>query len=147
MARWQATGTDLAISALVAVAVVALLLVWYPGPLYEAGGSERLTVILMAIDIQAMSILTLLVFRAGKLGMKFDLAVVALPWAALLAYGLSVISAARGRRGVHHRPLRGGRRQPVRGRSVGRGRPGVQRLPCREGDLECFPKYYVPYAE
>jgi len=80
----------------VAVAVVSLLLlVWYPGPLYEAGGGERLTFILVAIDIVAGPILTLLVFRSGKPGMKFDLAIIAMLQAAFLAYGLWVISAAR----------------------------------------------------
>jgi hypothetical protein len=96
MSRWRAAGTHLALSAVVAIAVVSLLLlVWYPGPLYEASGGERLTFLLVAIDIVVGPILTLLVFKAGKRGMKFDLTAIALLQAAFLAYGLSVISAAR----------------------------------------------------
>jgi hypothetical protein len=96
MTRWRAAGTHLVLSAIVAVAVVSLLLlVWYPGPLYEASGGERLTFLLIAIDIVVGPILTLLVFKSGKRGMKFDLTVIALLQAAFLAYGLSVISAAR----------------------------------------------------
>lgn len=96
MSRWRAAGTHLALSAMVAIAVVSLLLlVWYPGPLYEASGGERLTFLLVAIDVVVGPILTLLVFKAGKPGMKFDLAVIAILQLAFLAYGLSVISAAR----------------------------------------------------
>jgi hypothetical protein len=96
MSRWRAAGTHLALSAIVAIAVVSLLLlVWYPGPLYEASGGERLTVLLLAIHVVVGPVLTLLVFKAGKRGMKFDLAVIAILQLAFLAYGLSVIAAAR----------------------------------------------------
>jgi hypothetical protein len=96
MSRWRAAGTHLALSAIVAIAVVSLLLlVWYPGPLYEASGGGRLTFLLIAIDVVVGPVLTLLVFKAGKPGMKFDLAVIAILQLAFLAYGLSVISAAR----------------------------------------------------
>lgn len=176
MTRWRAAGAHLAISALVAVAVVALLLlVWYPGPLYEAGGGERLTFILVAIDIVVGPILTLLVFRAGKPGMKFDLAVIALLQAAFLAYGLSVISAARpafvvftidrfvavGANQISDKRLSEASRPEYARRSwtgplwVGALRPEdpdeadrvLSSFLAGDGDLERFPKFYVPYAD
>lgn len=176
MTRWRAAGTHLAISMVVAVAVVALLLlVWYPGPLYEAAGGERLTFILVAIDIVVGPLLTLLVFRAGKPGMKFDLAVIAVLQAAFLAYGLSVISAARpafvvftldrfvavGANQIGDERLAEASRPEYRRRSwtgpvwVGATRPVdpedadrvLSSFIAGDGDLERFPKHYVPYAE
>jgi hypothetical protein len=176
MTRWRAAGTHLAISAVLAVAVVALLLlVWYPGPLYEAGGGERLTFILVAIDIVVGPILTLLVFRAGKPGMKFDLTVIALLQAAFLAYGLSVISAARPAYVVFtiDRLVAVGANQLADHRLAEAPRPEYAKRPwtgpvwvgatrpedpteadrvlssflAGDGDLERFPKFYVPYAD
>lgn len=176
MTRWRAAGAHLAISAVVAVAVVALLLlVWYPGPLYEAGGGERLTFILVAIDIVVGPILTLLVFRAGKPGMKFDLTVIALLQAAFLAYGLSVISAARpafvvftidrfvavGANQIDDARLaeaalpEHARRSWTGPAWVGAKRPEdpsdadrvLASFLAGNGDLERFPKFYVPYAD
>jgi hypothetical protein len=176
MTRWQAAGAHLAISAVVAIAVVALLLlVWYPGPLYEAAGGERLTFILVAIDIVVGPILTLLVFRAGKPGMKFDLAVIALLQVAFLAYGLHVISAARPAYVVFvvDRFVAVGANQLTDQRLAQATRPEYRKRPwtgpvwvgavqpedpteadevlssflAGNGDLERFPKAYVPYAE
>ncbi|MCE3003209.1 MAG: hypothetical protein LW860_11010 [Xanthomonadaceae bacterium] len=176
MTRWRAAGAHFVISAVVAVAVVALLLlVWYPGPLYEAGGGERLTFILVAIDIVVGPILTLLVFRAGKPGMKFDLTVIALLQVAFLAYGLSVISAARPAYVVFaiDRFVAVGANQLADHRLAEAVRPEFGRRPWTgpvwvsaerpqdpdeadrvmssfltgDGDLERFPKFYVPYAE
>jgi hypothetical protein len=96
MTRWKASGLHLLISTAVAAAVVSLLFfVWYPGPLYEAAGGERLTFLLIAIDVVVGPVLTLLVYRAGKPGLRFDLLCIGLAQGSFLAYGLSVITAAR----------------------------------------------------
>ncbi len=40
MTRWKASGLHLLISAVVAVAAIAgMLLIWYPWPLFEAAGA------------------------------------------------------------------------------------------------------------
>ena len=50
---------------------------------------------MFAIDITAGPLLTLILYRPGKWGLKFDLTVVALCQMAFLAYGLHTLSASR----------------------------------------------------
>jgi hypothetical protein len=94
--RWQAAGTHLLISIAIAAAVVALMLwVWYPRPLFEAAGGNDLLVILVAVDVVLGPLITLVVFKSGKRGMKFDLAVIGTVQLAALAYGVYVVALAR----------------------------------------------------
>ena len=96
MSRWRASGLHLLLS--IAVAVLAFSLVfflWYPAPLFAASGGDRLVVLLIGIDIVIGPLLTLIVYRSGKPGMKFDLAFIAFCQAAALVYGLHVITMAR----------------------------------------------------
>jgi hypothetical protein len=96
MSRWKAAGIHLVLSILLALATLALLFwVWYPGPLFTASGGDRLVLLLVGIDIVIGPLLTLIVFRAGKSGMRFDLAFIGTCQVAALLYGLHVISAAR----------------------------------------------------
>lgn len=96
LGRWRAAGLHLALSAVVAVAVTALMLgLWYPRPLFEAQGGNELVMILVGVDVVAGPFLTLLVFKAGKPGLKFDLAAIALTQLAALAYGVHVVALAR----------------------------------------------------
>jgi hypothetical protein len=96
MSRWKASGIHLLLSITTAT-VVALLLffVWYPGPLFRASGGERLTMLLLGIDIVIGPLLTLIVFKAGKRGLKFDLSVIGCCQIAALLYGLNVITTSR----------------------------------------------------
>ena len=96
MSRWRASGLHLLIS--IAVAIVAFALVfflWYPSPLFAASGGERLVLLLIGIDIVIGPLLTLIVYRAGKPGMRFDLGFIATCQALALLYGLHVIVIAR----------------------------------------------------
>ena len=94
--RWQAAGTHLLVSIAIAVAVVALMLaLWYPGPLFEAAGGTGLLYILVGVDVVLGPLLTLIVFKSGKRGMKFDLAAIGLVQAAALLYGMHVVFLAR----------------------------------------------------
>lgn len=96
MSRWQASGLHLLISAGVAVAALAgMLLVWYPWPLFEAAGGNELVMILTAVDIVIGPLLTLAVFKSGKWGLKFDLTVIAILQVCALAYGGYVVYLAR----------------------------------------------------
>ena len=96
MSRWQASGLHLLISATIAAAVVTLMLaVWYPPPLFEAAGGNGLLVILVAVDVVLGPLLTLIVFKAGKRGMKLDLAIIGLVQIAALVYGAYVVALAR----------------------------------------------------
>jgi len=94
--RWQASGTHLLISLTIAAAVVTLMLsLWYPQPLFEAAGGNDLLFILVGVDVVLGPLLTLIVFKSGKRGMKFDLALIGLVQIAALAYGVTVVFLAR----------------------------------------------------
>jgi hypothetical protein len=96
MTRWRAAGIHLLISACIAAAVLtAMLTFWYPPPLFEAMGGIGLALILVGVDVVLGPALTLVVFRAGKRGLKFDLAAIATCQIAALLYGCHVIELAR----------------------------------------------------
>jgi len=94
--RWQASGTHLLISVAIAATVIAIMLGgWYPGPLFQAAGGTGMLYILVSVDVMLGPLLTLVVFKSGKRGMKFDLAVIGLVQAAALSYGVHVVFLAR----------------------------------------------------
>ena len=96
MSRWKASAIHLVTSILVALVVIGVIaLVWFPGPLFEATGSRELVMLLIGIDVAIGPLITLIVYRAGKRGMRFDLAVIALCQVAALAYGLSTFLKVR----------------------------------------------------
>lgn len=96
MTRWQASGLHLLISIAVAVGVLALMLsLWYPGPLFEAAGGNDLLFILVGVDVVVGPLITLVIFRSGKRGLKFDLAVIGALQIGALLYGLHAVYLAR----------------------------------------------------
>src|ERR1700682_4721026 len=93
--RWQAAGLHLLISIAIASAVLALLLlVWYPGPLFEAMGGMGLLFILMGVDVVLGPAITLIIFKQGKRGLKLDLAIIGTVQLAALLYGVHVMYLA-----------------------------------------------------
>jgi hypothetical protein len=94
--RWQAAGTHLLISLAIAAGVVTLMLAaWYPRPLFEAAGGNDLLFIVVGVDVVLGPLLTLIVFKSGKPGMKFDLAVIGIVQLVALAFGGHVVALAR----------------------------------------------------
>ena len=94
--RWQAAGTHLLISvAIAAVALFVLLRVWYPPPLFTAEGGNELLFMLVAVDVVIGPLITLIVFKSGKPGLRFDLSVIALLQACALACGSYTMFVAR----------------------------------------------------
>jgi hypothetical protein len=94
--RWRAAGTHLLICVAIAAAVITLMLgVWYPGPLFEAAGGSGLLYILVGVDVVIGPLITLVVFKSGKRGMKFDLAAIGLMQLAALAYGVHIVLLVR----------------------------------------------------
>lgn len=94
--RWQASGIHLLISA--AIAAVSLFLtlrVWYPPPLFTAEGGSEILFILIAVDVIVGPLITLVIFKSGKPGLRFDLTVIALMQASALIYGAHVMFVAR----------------------------------------------------
>jgi hypothetical protein len=96
MTRWKAAGIHVVFSIVLALATVALLFfVWFPPPLFAAAGGDRLVALLITIDIVIGPLLTLIVFRPGKRGLRFDLTVIAILQLGALVYGLHVMAEAR----------------------------------------------------
>src|SRR5258706_4049136 len=94
--RWQAAGTHLLICVAIAAVVISVMLgFWYPGPLFEAAGGNGLLYILVGVDVTLGPLLTLIVFKSGKRGMKFDLTMIGLVQIAALIYGVHIVSLAR----------------------------------------------------
>lgn len=96
MNRWKASGSHLLLSILVigGIALSAFLL-WYPHALYRVAGLDRILLVMLGIDLTAGPLLTLILYRKGKWGLKFDLTVIALCQLAFLGYGLHTLWAAR----------------------------------------------------
>jgi hypothetical protein len=96
MSRWKAAGIHLLLSAGIAGVLVAMmLLVWYPWPLFEVAGGSGLVIILVGVDVVLGPLITLVIFKAGKKGLKFDLAVIAFLQLAALAYGVHAVYVVR----------------------------------------------------
>jgi hypothetical protein len=96
MSRWKAAGIHVSISALIGLVSASLIfLLWYPRPYSHAAGADQLVLLLLGMDVMLGPLLTLIVFRSGKWGMRFDLTVIAIAQACAFLYGTSVVVRAR----------------------------------------------------
>jgi len=96
MTRSRAALTHFALSMLVVGMVfVVVYFVWYPEPLFRGAGGRDLFLVLAFVDVTIGPMITLLIFKPGKRGLKFDLAVIAILQVAALAYGAHVVFEAR----------------------------------------------------
>lgn len=94
--RWHAAGLNLLISAAVAAVVLAIMLaIWFPGPLFSASNGGNLLLVLVSVNMVIGPAITLAVYRQGKRGMTFDLAVIAILQLAAFAYGMHVVHMTR----------------------------------------------------
>ena len=74
MSRYRAAAIHLGLSALLFVALAYLVVfVWYPGFFFETDGGWEGIRIIAAVDLVVGPLLTLIVFKAGKPGLRFDL--------------------------------------------------------------------------
>jgi hypothetical protein len=96
MSRWRAAGIHLGISLVIASIVASVVyFLWYPPPYFKVAGGSTLMVLIMGVDVVIGPFLTLAVYRHGKNGLAFDLAVISILQGAAFCYGLSVIAASR----------------------------------------------------
>lgn len=96
MNRWKASAIHLSICVFVAAVVLsATLLIWYPQPYFQALGGKKLLLVLIGVDVVLGPLLTLIVYRPFKKGLKFDLSVIAILQITALVYGVSVLFQAR----------------------------------------------------
>ena len=96
ISRRRAFLTHLALSAtIVGIACAAIFFIWYPRPYFEATGAWHVLRVLIGVDLVLGPLLTLIVFKPGKWGLKFDLCAIALVQLAALIYGLTTIYEER----------------------------------------------------
>jgi hypothetical protein len=96
MTRLRAALIHFSISLLVVGSVfLVIYLAWFPPPLFEGAGGQDLFLVLALVDVTVGPLLTFLVFKPGKWGLKFDLTVIAIMQVAALAYGVHVVYEAR----------------------------------------------------
>ncbi len=96
MTRYRASATHLLLSLAVAAAVfIAVRMVWYPGVLFDGAGGRDLFLLIVAVDVTLGPLITLIIFKPGKKGLRFDLVVIAMLQLAALGYGLWAISLSR----------------------------------------------------
>lgn len=94
--RWQAFGVHLLLSLTIATALVAIMLsLWYPGPYFETMGGRDLLFLIVGVDVVLGPLITLVIYRLGKPGLKFDLSVIAALQLSALAYGAWLVFEVR----------------------------------------------------
>ena len=96
MTRLRAATLHFGVSVLVAlVSLAAMILVWYPPPLFQLLGGFGLLLLLAGVDVTLGPLLTFVVFKPGKKGLRFDLSVIVLLQLSAFVYGASVVFVAR----------------------------------------------------
>jgi hypothetical protein len=96
VSRYHAFVIHLIVS--VAVASVFLLLtffVWYPAPLFKVEGTWLAIQILVVVNFMLGPLLTLMVFKPKKLGLKFDMVIIIAIQLSAFIYGANVIITER----------------------------------------------------
>ena len=83
------------LTALLGATFAVVYFIWYPEPYFELVGAWYLVRILLVVNIVVGPMLTLIIFKPGKWGLRFDLFAIALVQAAALIYGTSIIYQER----------------------------------------------------
>jgi hypothetical protein len=92
VSRERAALVHLGLSALVfVIVIVPLLMLWYPPPLFFSDGGWAVIRIAFGVDIVVGPLLTLVVFKVGKPGLKFDLGIIAALQIAALVWGIRLM--------------------------------------------------------
>ena len=89
MNRFKAFAIHFAISFAIFLVVLYFILVqWYPEPLFSTDGGWRVIRIIAGVDLILGPLLTLIVFKVGKPGLKFDLSMIVLVQSCALIWGV-----------------------------------------------------------
>ena len=96
MSRWRASFIHLLISLVIVGSVAACIIYfWYPPALLHMAKADRLLILIGGVDLVVGPLLTLIVYKANKRHLKFDLAIIGLIQVVFLAYGLYTIWNSR----------------------------------------------------
>ena len=94
--RYQASLTHLIISATVIGCFFSVVFfIWYPNPYFSIEDTLNILVILFTVDVVLGPLLTFVVFKSGKPGLKTDLSIIGFIQIAALLYGASIIYTER----------------------------------------------------
>ena len=89
MSRWKAGAIHFSISLAVFLVLLAIILIaWYPGILFSIDGGWAGLQIIIGVDLVLGPLLTLIVFKAGKPSLKFDLTCIATFQAVCMVAGI-----------------------------------------------------------
>lgn len=92
MSRWQAFAIHLAISTgLLLVMLLLVFSIWYPGILFSVDGGWSGLRIVIGVDLVVGPLMTLIVFKAGKPGLKFDLTAIAVFQLSCMTAGMWIV--------------------------------------------------------
>ena len=92
MSRWTAFAIHFSISLVVFLVLLAIILwAWYPGILFSVDGGWTGLQIVIGVDLVLGPLLTLVVFKAGKPGLKFDLTCIASAQVLCMAAGMWIV--------------------------------------------------------
>lgn len=92
MSRWRAFAIHFSLSLAVFLVLLAIiLLVWYPGILFSIDGGWTGLRIVIGVDLVLGPVLTLIVFKSGKPGLKFDLSCIAVAQISCMAAGMWIV--------------------------------------------------------
>jgi len=96
MSRLTAFSIHFGISLLIFAALAAIIvLVWYPGYFFALDGGWEGLRIIIGVDLVLGPVLTLIVYKAGKPGLKTDLMLIGLFQMACLAGGMYIVWSER----------------------------------------------------
>ena len=96
MTRYTATAIHFSISLVVAVVVMAVMfLVWYPGGYFALMGGGVLLVLIVGVDVCLGPLITSIIYKPGKKGLRFDLTVIGILQFGALMYGVHTLYVAR----------------------------------------------------
>jgi uncharacterized membrane protein len=96
MTRFKASAFHFLISASVVSVIFALIfLIWYPPPTFLIAGSFSIVLLLVGAGLILGPLLTLIVYRQDKPGLRFDLGVIATIQLAALVYGMFALFQER----------------------------------------------------
>lgn len=89
LTRFNAFLIHFAISFLIFLILLYFILIqWYPDPLFANDGGWRVIRIIVGVDLVLGPLLTLIIFKPGKPGLKFDLYMIALTQTLALTWGV-----------------------------------------------------------
>lgn len=96
MSRFTAFAIHLGISVAIFLALLMVIVfIWYPGVYFATDGGWQGIRLIAAIDVVLGPLLTLIVFRSGKPGLRRDLTIIGIVQTMALSFGIWIVHSER----------------------------------------------------